>query len=108
MLRNVWCCGSYGNIDAVIVTVPGAAGQRVAERQLQRLTIGDDLRRRPLRRQRDAVGRHRQPAGEQLRDRRRLLRRDRRIEQPLGRIDVQVVAEIEDVRDQRALDRVAG
>ena len=45
-------------------------------------------------------------AGEQLRDRRRLLRRDRRIEQPLGRIDVQVVAEIEDVRDERALDRV--
>ena len=29
-----------------------------------------------------------------------------RIEQALGRIDVQIVREIEDVRDQRALDRV--
>ena len=42
----------------------------------------------------------------QPRDGRRLLRRDRRIEQPLGRLDVQIVREVEDVRDERALDRV--
>ena len=41
-----------------------------------------------------------------VRDRRRLLRRDRRVEQPLGRLDVQVVRDVEDVDDERALDRV--
>ena len=85
----------------------GARRQREAQRELQRLAIGDDLRVRPLRASASTpsattVSR----AREQLRDRRRLLRRDRRIEQPFGRIDVQVVREVEDVRDQRAFDRV--
>ena len=36
----------------------------------------------------------------------RVLRRDRWLEQPLGRLDVQIVGDVEDVSDQRALDRV--
>ena len=92
--------------SAVTVDRAGAGRTARSGRQLQRLPIGDDLRRRPLRRQRDAVGGHGQPAANSFDDRRRLLRRDGRIEQALGRLDVQVVPEVEDVRDERALDRV--
>ena len=87
------------------MTVPAWADSGIADADLQRLAIGDDLRRRPLRHQRDAVRGHGQAFREKLHDRGGLLRRDRRVEQPLGRFDVQVVAEIEDVRDERALDR---
>ena len=44
-------------------------------------------------------------AADQVHDGPRLLRGDRRIEQTLGRIDVQVVRNVEHVRDERAFDR---
>ncbi len=70
-LTNVWCWGSYGNISALIVSVADGAGERVADRQLQRVTAGEHLEVGPLRRQRDAVGFHGQASGEQRRDGRR-------------------------------------
>ena len=86
-----------------------AAGPSVegeAEGQLQRTGVPRAPSPRTMRRQRAAVGAHGEPRGQQVGERRRLLRREVGIEQPLGRLDGQIVRDVEDVDDQRALDRV--
>ena len=85
----------------------GRACERIPQVQPDRLPLGDDLRLRPFGAQRLAVRRDHQPRREQLDDRGRTGRDHAGIEQPLGRIDVQLVGDVEDVGDQRPFDRAA-
>ena len=81
--------------------------EATAEREPDRLAIGDDLGVAPLQGGGAPVGGDGEAPADQVHDGTRLLRGDRRIEQTLGRIDVQVVRNVEHVRDQRAFDGCA-
>ena len=87
-------------------TVPGAAAAGVAQAQAQRLPVAQNLRLRPFGRQPPAVGVELQTAARAARGWRRLVRRPRRLEQPLGRREVEIVRDVEDVRDERHVEPV--
>ena len=81
------------------------AVERVPEVQPDRLAIFHHLGVRPFRPQRAAVGRHQQPRRQEVDHRALTLRHERRVEQTLGRVDVQIVGDVEHVRDERAVNR---
>jgi hypothetical protein len=60
-----------------------------------------------LRRERTAVGANRQARREQGDDRGRARRDERGLEQPVWRVDVEIVRDIEVVGDERSFDRIA-
>ena len=91
------------------VIEPAAPRDGERGRELQRLALGKRLGRRPrVDGQRAAVGRQRATGRRSsLRIAAILRREDGRIEQPLDRLDAQIVRDVEDVGDERHLDRVA-
>ena len=78
--------------------------QRDREAKADRLTIGQRVHSRPSGRERPAVGGDREPRGEHRPQRRGAGREDGGIEQPFRRRDVQIVADVEHVRDERAVN----
>ena len=81
------------------------AGQLIADLHPERLPIGEHVGRRPRRRQRHAVSGELQSWTQQRADRRRSPVGHAPIEQQLGLRDVQIVREIDNMRDQRHLER---
>jgi hypothetical protein len=96
-LRNVWWFGSYGIEQRLPRHDPGAESRATAEPGSG--STGDRPRppRRAIATWRCARRRDGETPADQVRDGPRLLRGDRRIEQALGRIDVQVVRDVEDM-----------
>ena len=81
--------------------------ERKADGKPQRLAVGEHVRREPLGCQRSAVSGHRQTAGQHFRHVRRSREGDGGIQQPLRRLDVQIVRRVENVDDERAFNRIA-